>query len=249
MPRPAATPTSRLVFVAQEFGGQADLGLHDDPAQADTPVFKRDGTFGGQLLHDVLNVRPLAGVPPEAEIAVVPGAFVDARYVAKGQVGGSSHRLGLLHSGLHGHFPRPVLELAQVGHGELDAIHRLPTSLNKALDALEADPGYLLEDGVFTEDLLEAWVQIKRKEVSEIRVRPTPYEFEMYYDVSPPGSFLLRILKGVGIKMGMDDFTNMLQKKLYQVLERPNIGFDVRTRTPRTDGQQRIFKGILANDA
>jgi glutamine synthetase len=66
---------------------------------------------------------------------------------------------------------------------ELEDIHQLPTSLNKALNALEADNSYLLEDGVFTEDLLEAWIKIKRKEVTEIRVRPTPYEFDLYYDV------------------------------------------------------------------
>jgi glutamine synthetase len=66
---------------------------------------------------------------------------------------------------------------------ELAKIHQLPTSLNKALNALEEDHDYLLQDGVFTEDLMAAWVRIKRKEVMEIRVRPTPYEFELYYDV------------------------------------------------------------------
>jgi len=64
---------------------------------------------------------------------------------------------------------------------ELAKIHQLPTSLNKALDCLEADHAYLLEGGVFTEDLIQSWVKIKRKEVMEIRIRPTPYEFEMYY--------------------------------------------------------------------
>ena len=66
---------------------------------------------------------------------------------------------------------------------ELAEIHQLPTSLNKALIALEEDNAYLLEGGVFTEDLIENWIKIKRKEVAEIRIRPTPYEFEMYYDL------------------------------------------------------------------
>jgi len=66
---------------------------------------------------------------------------------------------------------------------ELARIHMLPTSLNKALNALEADYDFLLEGGVFTEDLLENWVKLKRDEVKEIRVRPTPYEFEIYYNV------------------------------------------------------------------
>ena len=65
---------------------------------------------------------------------------------------------------------------------ELNKIHQLPTSLNKALNALENDYKYLLEGDVFTEDLIETWVNLKRKEVSDIRVRPTPFEFEMYYN-------------------------------------------------------------------
>ncbi|UCG60862.1 MAG: type I glutamate--ammonia ligase [Candidatus Zixiibacteriota bacterium] len=66
---------------------------------------------------------------------------------------------------------------------ELARIHLLPTSLNKALNALESDHQYLLKGGVFTEDLLENWTKIKRNEVTQIRVRPTPYEFQMYYDI------------------------------------------------------------------
>jgi glutamine synthetase len=66
---------------------------------------------------------------------------------------------------------------------EFAKIHQLPTSLNRALVALEQDNQYLLEGGVFTEDLLENWVDLKRKDVAEHRVRPTPYEFEMYYDL------------------------------------------------------------------
>jgi glutamine synthetase len=73
--------------------------------------------------------------------------------------------------------------LDQMTDQELSRIHQLPTSMNKALNALEKDHAFLLVDDVFTEDLLERWVSIKRKEVDEIRVRPTPYEFEMYYNL------------------------------------------------------------------
>ena len=58
-----------------------------------------------------------------------------------------------------------------------------PGSLREALNALEKDYKYLLAGGVFTEDLIENWILLKRKEVAEIRVRPTPYEFEMYYNL------------------------------------------------------------------
>ncbi len=66
---------------------------------------------------------------------------------------------------------------------DLAKIHMLPTSLTKALNALEADYDYLLTDGVFTQDLIEHWITLKSKEVNAIRIRPTPYEFEQYYDV------------------------------------------------------------------
>ncbi len=65
---------------------------------------------------------------------------------------------------------------------ELAQIHQLPTSLNKALNALEQDNEYLLVNGVFTEDLLANWTALKRDEVSQIRIRPTALEFEMYYN-------------------------------------------------------------------
>ncbi|MBD3403329.1 type I glutamate--ammonia ligase [candidate division GN15 bacterium] len=73
--------------------------------------------------------------------------------------------------------------LDEMSPDELADIHMLPTSLNKALLALEEDYDFLLADGVFTEDLLENWIKLKRKEVADIRIRPTPFEFEMYYDL------------------------------------------------------------------
>ncbi len=54
--------------------------------------------------------------------------------------------------------------------------------LNEALDALEADHDYLLEGGVFTKDLLDAYIDYKRtKEVGPVSLRPHPYEFLLYY--------------------------------------------------------------------
>ncbi|MFH1686651.1 MAG: type I glutamate--ammonia ligase [bacterium] len=66
---------------------------------------------------------------------------------------------------------------------DLAQIHRLPTSLTKALNALKADHSYLLEGGVFTEDLLQKWVSLKHEDISAISIRPTPYEFQLYYDI------------------------------------------------------------------
>jgi len=66
---------------------------------------------------------------------------------------------------------------------ELSEIHQLPTSLTKALDSLEVDNEFLLAEGVFTPDLIENWIAIKRQEVDQIRVRPTPHEFALYYNI------------------------------------------------------------------
>lgn len=66
---------------------------------------------------------------------------------------------------------------------ELRNIPSLPSSLEQALKALEDDHEFLLKGGVFSEDLLEAWIAHKRtNEIDAIRVRPHPYEYFMYYD-------------------------------------------------------------------
>jgi glutamine synthetase len=54
--------------------------------------------------------------------------------------------------------------------------------LNEALDALEADHDYLTEGGVFTPDLLDAYISYKHEnEVGPVSLRPHPYEFLLYY--------------------------------------------------------------------
>ena len=40
----------------------------------------------------------------------------------------------------------------------------------------------MLEGGVFTEDVLEKYIAFKREQADEIRLRPVPIEFSMYYD-------------------------------------------------------------------
>ncbi len=59
----------------------------------------------------------------------------------------------------------------------------LPTSLEQALDALEADHDYLTAGGVFPEELLRNWVASKRAECSQMSAIPHPVEFEKYYNL------------------------------------------------------------------
>ncbi len=81
--------------------------------------------------------------------------------------------------------PEPIdKDLYELPPEEHAAIDQVPGSLPEVLEALEADQDFLLEGGVFTTDVLETWVEYKRKnEIDPIRFRPHPHEFEMYYDL------------------------------------------------------------------
>jgi len=63
------------------------------------------------------------------------------------------------------------------------AIPKVPASLEEALQALEDDHEFLLRGGVFTSDVLEVWVEYKRQEIDQVRLRPHPWEFHLYFDV------------------------------------------------------------------
>jgi glutamine synthetase len=67
---------------------------------------------------------------------------------------------------------------------ELARVPQVPGSLEESLAALEADNAFLKAGGVFTEDLIETWINYKRvNEVDAIRLRPHPWEFMLYYDI------------------------------------------------------------------
>ncbi|NGX58633.1 MAG: Glutamine synthetase [Chlamydiae bacterium] len=66
---------------------------------------------------------------------------------------------------------------------ELEGYQKTPALLEDALQALKDDHQFLLQGEVFTEDLIETWIDYKMKnEVDELRLRPHPYEFHLYYD-------------------------------------------------------------------
>ncbi|MFI5272116.1 MAG: type I glutamate--ammonia ligase [Ktedonobacterales bacterium] len=98
----------------------------------------------------------------------------------------------LLMAGLDG-IRREILP-EQHGFGPVDAniyemcpeqkreIKSVPGSLDEALSALEQDHEFLLMGDVFTSDLLEKYVELKREQAAEVRLRPAPLEFALYYD-------------------------------------------------------------------
>jgi glutamine synthetase len=67
---------------------------------------------------------------------------------------------------------------------ELAEVPSLPGSIEESLNELEKDHDYLLKGDVFTQDLIDTWISYKReRELDEIRKRPHPYEFTLYYDI------------------------------------------------------------------
>ncbi|HEY1389422.1 MAG TPA: type I glutamate--ammonia ligase, partial [Ktedonobacterales bacterium] len=65
---------------------------------------------------------------------------------------------------------------------EKQDIKSVPGSLDDALDALERDHEFLLVGDVFTTDLIGKYVELKRAQAAEVRLRPSPLEFALYYD-------------------------------------------------------------------
>jgi glutamine synthetase len=67
---------------------------------------------------------------------------------------------------------------------EAKSIKSTPGSLAEVLDALEQDHDFLLKGDVFTPDVIETWIKYKReKELAQVNLRPTPYEFFLYFDL------------------------------------------------------------------
>ena len=75
------------------------------------------------------------------------------------------------------------MNLYHLSDEEKAKLTSLPTSLDAALDALEADHDYLTAGGVFPEELLKSFVARKRAEISEIAKIPHPVEFDRYYNL------------------------------------------------------------------
>jgi glutamine synthetase len=75
------------------------------------------------------------------------------------------------------------VDLYELSAEELSKLNQVPGSLAASLDALERDHDFLLQGNVFTRDLLEMWIEHKRKnEIDPVRLRPHPYEFFLSFD-------------------------------------------------------------------
>ena len=75
------------------------------------------------------------------------------------------------------------VNLYHLSDEEKAKLRHLPTSLDQALDALEADHDYLTEGGVFPIELLNNFIKTKREECKAMAAIPHPAEFERYYNL------------------------------------------------------------------
>ena len=66
---------------------------------------------------------------------------------------------------------------------ELKKIPTVCGSLREALSSLDKDRDYLKKGGVFDDDFINAYIELKMTEVMRYEMTPHPVEFEMYYSV------------------------------------------------------------------
>ena len=75
-------------------------------------------------------------------------------------------------------------DLYELPPEEAAGIQQAPRTLAEAIDALEEDHDFLLAGDVFTEDIIQTWIQLKREtEIAPMEAMVSPKEFELYYSV------------------------------------------------------------------
>ena len=57
------------------------------------------------------------------------------------------------------------------------------SSLEQALDSLEKDMDFLLEGGVYTKEIIKAYIEVKREELIRVNTTTHPVEFDLYYSL------------------------------------------------------------------
>jgi glutamine synthetase len=80
--------------------------------------------------------------------------------------------------------PAPIdADLYELDDDAKRGIANTPGSLDAVLDALERDHDFLLAGDVFTPDVIETWLELKRtRDLPAVGLRPHPWEFFLYYD-------------------------------------------------------------------
>ena len=72
-------------------------------------------------------------------------------------------------------------DLYDLPAAELKQIPTVCRSLREALDSLDGDRAFLRAGGVFPDDFIDSWIELKMAEVLRFEMTPHPVEFDMYY--------------------------------------------------------------------
>ncbi|MCW8901262.1 MAG: glutamate--ammonia ligase [Gammaproteobacteria bacterium] len=72
-------------------------------------------------------------------------------------------------------------DLYDLPREEADAIPQVCHSFDQALAALDADRDFLTAGGVFSDDMIDAFIELKSEEITRLRMSTHPVEFDMYY--------------------------------------------------------------------
>ncbi len=79
---------------------------------------------------------------------------------------------------------KPATEdLYELSEAEKAKIPTVASSLDQALEALDADREFLTAGGVFTDDMIDSYIELKMEEVTALRCATHPVEYEMYYSL------------------------------------------------------------------
>jgi glutamine synthetase len=95
----------------------------------------------------------------------------------------------MLMAGLDGiknkiHPGEPATEdLYELTEAEKAKIPTVASSFDQALEALDKDRAFLTEGGVFTDDMIDSFIELKMQEVTRLRCATHPVEFDMYYSL------------------------------------------------------------------
>ena len=81
--------------------------------------------------------------------------------------------------------PRTPVEadLYELSASELKGIPTVCASLQEAIDALDQDRAFLKQGDVFTDDMIDGYIELKQEEIQKVNNTPHPVEFDLYYSV------------------------------------------------------------------
>ncbi|OQY48336.1 MAG: hypothetical protein B6242_02585 [Anaerolineaceae bacterium 4572_78] len=75
------------------------------------------------------------------------------------------------------------VNIANMPQEKIEQLISAPTTLEEALNALKNDHAFLLKGNVFSNQMIEAWIEAKYQEYRAVKDRPHPYELSLYYDL------------------------------------------------------------------